>query len=74
MTDEAGQYSRIDKNFSEHGIVVHSKGEYVSMKDRTVHTNCCEGFFSIFREACRAFISTAPKSTYIAILLSLISG
>jgi transposase-like protein len=49
MTDDAGQYAHIDENFTEHRVVRHSQGEYVSLKDRTVHTNCAEGFFSIFK-------------------------
>jgi transposase-like protein len=61
MTDEAGQYSRIDQNFAEHGVVVHSQGEYVSMKDRTIHTNCCEGFFSIFKRGMKGVYQHCKK-------------
>jgi transposase-like protein len=46
MTDEARQYIKIGKEFKQHGVVVHSKKEYV--RDST-HTNTIEGFFSIFK-------------------------
>jgi transposase-like protein len=48
MTDTAGQYDSMKYHFS-HGSVNHTVGEYVSRKDRTVHTNTVEGFFSIFK-------------------------
>lgn len=48
MTDTAGQYDSMAKHY-EHGSVNHTKGEYVSRKDRTVHTNTVEGYFSIFK-------------------------
>jgi transposase-like protein len=46
MTDEAKQYIKIGKEFKEHGVVVHSRKEYVR---GSVHTNTIEGFFSIFK-------------------------
>lgn len=49
MTDEAEQCAHIDDHFSEHGVVNHGSGECVSKKDRTVHVNCAEGYFSIFK-------------------------
>ncbi len=49
MTDTAGQYDSLHKHFPEHQSVNHTEGEYVSKKDRTVHTNTVEGFFSIFK-------------------------
>jgi transposase-like protein len=48
-TDEAGQYCHLDEHFAGHEIVTHGNGEYVSAKDRTVHVNNLEGFFSIFK-------------------------
>jgi len=48
MTDTAGQYDSMGKHY-EHGSVNHTKGEYVSREDRTVHTNTVEGYFSIFK-------------------------
>jgi transposase-like protein len=48
MTDTAGQYDSM-KYYFAHGSVNHTLGEYVSAKDRTVHTNTVEGYFSIFK-------------------------
>lgn len=49
MTDTAGQYENLSKHFPAHGQVNHTRGEYVSAKDQTVHTNTVEGYFSIFK-------------------------
>jgi transposase-like protein len=46
MTDEAGQYAHLNKEFASHGWVSHGGGEYVR---GTVHTNTLEGFYSIFK-------------------------
>jgi len=47
MTDEAGQYFHLSKDFAEHHFVRHGQGEYV--RKGGVHTNTIEGFFSIFK-------------------------
>jgi RIO-like serine/threonine protein kinase len=49
MTDDAGQYHYIHEDFSDHGVVRHSQGEYVSLEDPSIHTNTVEGYFSIFK-------------------------
>jgi len=49
MTDEAAYYTMVGREFADHEIVQHQKGEYVSKKNRSVHTNTIEGFFSIFK-------------------------
>lgn len=53
LTDEAAQYTNryagLEQYFREHRFVRHGIGEYVSFKDKTVHTNTIEGFFSIFK-------------------------
>lgn len=49
MTDEAGHYYHLSKDFAEHRFVRHGQGEYVSLEDRTVHTNTIEGYFSVFK-------------------------
>ena len=46
MTDEAGYYRGISKEFAEHGVVIHSAEEYVR---GDAHTNTLEGYFSIFK-------------------------
>ena len=49
MTDDAPVYRGIGWNFADHGRVTHSRGEYVSKQDRTIHTNTIEGYFSILK-------------------------
>lgn len=61
MTDDAGQYHHIAKDFAEHGVVQHSNGEYVSKVDRTVHVNCAEGFFSIFKRGMKGVYQHCKK-------------
>jgi transposase-like protein len=46
MTDEAGQYAHLSKEFASHEFVNHSAGEYGR---GDVHTNTLEGFYSIFK-------------------------
>lgn len=49
MTDESRMYSKIGKEFAEHGTTLHGIRQYVDLKDRTIHTNTVEGAFSIFK-------------------------
>src|SRR3954469_16054597 len=49
MADEAGHYLYLRKDFAEHGVVRHGAEEYVSLEDRSIHTNTMEGYFSIFK-------------------------
>ena len=53
MTDEAGHYYRLGKEFAAHSEVNHSNYEYVSRSDPTIHTNTIEGSFSIFKRGMR---------------------
>jgi transposase-like protein len=46
MTDEAGQYAHLGKEFASHEYVNHSAGEYGR---GDVHTNTVEGFYSVFK-------------------------
>jgi transposase-like protein len=46
MTDEAGQYTHLNKYFTEHDFVRHSAGEYGR---GFIHTNTVEGFYSVFK-------------------------
>ena len=46
MTDEAGQYRPIGRDFASHETVRHGIGEYVR---GDAHTNTIEGYFSIFK-------------------------
>ncbi len=49
LTDEAGQYKKVDQHFASHAFTRHGQGEYVSKIDPSIHTNTIEGFFSIFK-------------------------
>lgn len=53
LTDEAGQYAGLRQYFRDHGFVRHGAGEYVSVNDKTLHTNTIEGFFSVFKRGMR---------------------
>jgi hypothetical protein len=46
MTDEAGHYKRVGREFLDHDTVYHTAGEYVRGK---AHTNTIEGYFSILK-------------------------
>ena len=49
MSDESAIYQGIGWNFADHGFVTHSRGEYVSREDKTIHTNTVEGYFSMLK-------------------------
>lgn len=53
MTDEAKMYSKLGKEFAEHGTTLHGGHVYVDRNDRTIHTNTVEGAFSIFKRGMR---------------------
>jgi hypothetical protein len=46
MTDDAGQYRHMGKEFDGHEVVNHGAGEYVR---GDAHTNTIEGYFSILK-------------------------
>lgn len=46
MTDEGGQYSKMNKLYHSHGVVNHSANEYARGE---THSNTVEGYFSIFK-------------------------
>lgn len=53
MTDENRIYRRLGKEFAVHGVVNHSRYEYVSFKNPDIHTNTVEGLFSVFKRGMR---------------------
>ena len=53
ITDASNVYVRVGATFADHKSVNHSKEEYVSKLDPTVHTNTVEGFYSIFKRGMR---------------------
>jgi transposase-like protein len=61
MTDEAGHYYYLSKSFADHGVVKHSKEEYVFADDPTVHTNTIEGYFSIFKRGMKGVYQHCGK-------------
>jgi transposase-like protein len=61
MTDEASVYRRVGATMAQHGHTVHSKGEYVSTVDPTIHTNTVEGYFSIFKRGMKGVYQHASK-------------
>ena len=61
MTDDAGQYRYLNEHFSEHGCVCHITGEYVSLVNRSIHTNTVEGFFSIFKRGMKGVYQHCKK-------------
>ena len=61
LTDQATYYLRVGKSFSAHASVNHSRGEYVSKLDPTVHTNTVEGFYSIFKRGMRGVYQQCDK-------------
>lgn len=58
MTDEASHYTRIGREFSEHGVVAHNAGEYGR---GDTHTNTIEGYFSIFKRGMKGVYQHCAK-------------
>jgi transposase-like protein len=61
MTDDAHQYKYLDVYFSDHKTVRHGLGEYVSLKDPSIHTNTIEGYFSIFKRGMKGVYQHCKK-------------
>jgi transposase-like protein len=59
MTDEAGHYLAVGREFPEHGVVRHGKGEYVLSGG--IHTNTIEGYFSIFKRGMKGVYQHCAK-------------
>jgi hypothetical protein len=58
MTDEAGQYARLDESFADHEFVHHGAEEWARGE---VHTNTLEGFFSIFKRGMKGVYQHCAK-------------
>jgi transposase-like protein len=66
MTDDAGQYAHLGKEFESHDFVNHSAGEYGRGE---VHTNTVEGFYSVFKRGMKGVYqhcSEAHLHRYVA--------
>jgi len=61
MTDEAGHYLHIGREFADHGVVRHGREEYVHAEDRTIHTNTIEGYFSVFKRGMKGVYQHCAK-------------
>jgi hypothetical protein len=61
ITDKATYYVKVGKSFAAHLWVNHSKDEYVSSFDPTIHTNTVEGFYSIFKRGMRGVYQHCSK-------------
>ena len=58
VTDEAGQYAHLNRDFAEHHFVRHGIGEYGRGE---IHTNTIEGYFSIFKRGMRGVYQHCGK-------------
>jgi len=58
MTDEAAYYTKVGREFSEHGVVHHNRGEYGR---GDTYTNTIEGFFSIFKRGMKGVYQHCGK-------------
>lgn len=58
MTDEASYYTAVGREFSDHGVVHHNRGEY-GRED--IYTNTAEGFFSIFKRGMKGIYQHCAK-------------
>lgn len=61
LTDEARHYRGVGFHFSSHETVNHGAGEYVRLKDREIHTNTIEGYFSVFKRGMRGVYQHCAK-------------
>ncbi|WP_306047161.1 IS1595 family transposase [Nioella sp. MMSF_3534] len=61
MTDEAGWYKALGKEFADHQTVQHRANEYVRKGDATIHTNTIEGYFSIFKRGMKGVYQHCAK-------------
>ena len=49
LTDEAGHYLQVGREFAAHSVVRHGQGEYVAKDNQSLHTITIEGYSSIFK-------------------------
>jgi transposase-like protein len=58
MTDEATHYVEVGCEFSEHGVVNHTRDEYVR---GDIYTNTVEGYFSVFKRGMKGVYQHCGK-------------
>lgn len=61
MSDQHRVYKHLGWNFAAHGVVDHSKEEYVSRDNPMVHTQTIEGYFSIFKHGMKGVYQHCSK-------------
>ena len=61
MTDEATMYRKLGRDFADHQVVKHGRGEYVRKGEPAIHTNTIEGYFSIFKRGMRGVYQHCGK-------------
>ncbi|RAN36786.1 IS1595 family transposase [Hyphomonas sp. GM-8P] len=61
LTDEAPRLKVVGNKFRKHESVNHSAKEYVSLTDRTIHTNTVEGYYSIFKRGMKGVYQHCGK-------------
>ncbi len=61
VTDDAGQYRHLGKHLADHQVVCHSAGEYVRPDDHSIHVNCSENFFSVFKRGMKGVYQHCKK-------------
>lgn len=63
LTDTARHYRGIDQHVevADHGMVNHSKGEYVNFQNPVVHTQTVESYFSVFKRGMRGVYQHCAK-------------
>ena len=61
ITDDAGQYRNLKREFARHDTISHSQNEYVSKTDPAIHTNTIEGYFSIFKRGMKGVYQHCKK-------------
>jgi hypothetical protein len=65
-TDDALAYYHMSKEFAAHGVVNHSKDEYVS-KDGTVHIQSAEAFFAILKRGVHGLVPFDQRGAFAAL-------
>ena len=60
ITDEWWAYTGLDKDY-DHRIIDHSKKEYVSLQDNTIHTNNIEGSWNILKRSVSGMYNHVSK-------------
>lgn len=61
LTDQANVYRGIGGEFEMHRSVNHAAGEYVNLRERDVHTNTVENYFSVFKRGMKGTYQHCSK-------------